>query len=95
MATVVFAPFIQHYVKCPSVEVFGNSVREVLEMYFQRYHHVRRHIVDEQGCLRPRLALFVDGAPLMDRIGLSDPVHVQARVLVQPILCGTEYDDLD
>jgi molybdopterin synthase sulfur carrier subunit len=95
MATVVFTQFIQHYVKCPPMDVRGNTVREVLETYFQEFRRARGYILDDKGCLRPRLALFVDGTVVMDRIGLSDPVHMHARVFVQQMPLDTEYESLN
>lgn len=83
MATVVFSSFIQGYARCPEMEAPGNSVREVLENYFQEFLPVRSYIFDDQGCIRPRLAVFVDGVVVEDRIGLTDPVHLHARVFVQ------------
>jgi molybdopterin synthase sulfur carrier subunit len=95
VATVIFTPFIQHHVCCPDLEVYGNTVREILDGYFTKHRPVRGYILDEQGCLRPRLALFVDGAIVMDRIALSDPVHLRARILVQQLPLDTEYENLD
>jgi hypothetical protein len=77
------------------MEATGNSVREVLESYFREHRRVRGYILDDQGCLRPRLALFVDGIVLEDRTGLSDPVHVHARILVQQVPFDTEYENLN
>jgi sulfur-carrier protein len=77
------------------MEAFGNTVREVLDLYFQEYGRAREYILDDQGCLRPRLALFVDGAVVADRMGLSDPVHLHARVFVQQMPLDTEYQDLN
>jgi hypothetical protein len=94
MATIVFAPFIQHFVKCPPMEAPGNSVSEVLDNYFQEFPKVRDYILNEQGCLRPRLVVFVDGTILGDRVGLSDPVHLRARVFVAPMLLDNEYESL-
>ena len=94
MPTVVLAPFIQHYVKCPPMEAAGNSVREVLDNYFREFREARGYILDERGWLRPRLAVFVDHAIVEDRVGLTDPVHLHARVIVQPIPLDTEYDSL-
>jgi hypothetical protein len=82
MATVIFTPFIQHYVPCPSGEVFGNTVREVLEAYFETHRRARGYILDDRGCLRPRLWVSVDGVVVADRAGLSDPVHDHAKVHV-------------
>ncbi len=95
MATVVFSSFIQGYVKCPSMDAPGNSVREVLENYFQEFRTVRSYILDDQGCIRPRLAVFVDGAVVEDRIDLTDPVHLHARVFVQAMPIDSEYDFIE
>jgi hypothetical protein len=78
MATVMFTPFIQQYIPCPPQEVFGNTAREVLEAYFETHGRARGYILDDQGCLRPRLSFYVDGALPIDRAGLSDPVHAHA-----------------
>ncbi|HEV3443849.1 MAG TPA: hypothetical protein VG099_04355 [Gemmataceae bacterium] len=94
MATVVFAPFIQHHVKCPPMVASGGTVRDVLETYFQEHHRVRGYILDERGCLRSRLAVFVDGAIVMDRAALTDPVHAHAQVFVQVVPLDTEYENL-
>jgi sulfur-carrier protein len=95
MALVIFSPFIQQHVPCPPLEVFGNTVGEVLAAYFDKHRHARGYILDEQGCLRPRLSLFVDGVIAADRIGLGDPVHAHAKVHVQQMPLNTEYEDLD
>ena len=95
MATVVFSPFIQHYVKCPQMEAPGHSVREVLDAYFQEFRRVRWYIFDDQGALRPKLVVFVDGVVVEDRIGLTDPVHLRARVFVQAIPLDPEYESLE
>jgi hypothetical protein len=94
MATVVFTPFIQHYVSCPPLEVFGNTLREVLEGYFEKYRSARRYILDDQGCLLPRLSVYVDSVIAADRIDLTDPVHAHARVLVFHAPLDTEYENL-
>jgi hypothetical protein len=94
MATVSFTPFIQRHVACPSDEVCGNTVREVLEAYFEKHRPVRGCILDDQGCLRPRLSLYVDGAITPDRSGLSEPVHVHADIRVVHAPLDTEYECL-
>ena len=82
MATVVFTPFIQQHVSCPPLEVFGNTVREVLEAYFEKHRSVRRYILDDQGCVRPRLSLYVDDVIAVDRIDPTSPVHARAQVFI-------------
>jgi sulfur-carrier protein len=90
MAIVEFAPFIQQYVKCPPMEVPGNSVREILDNYFLEFRPVRQYILDEYECVRPRLTVFVDSMPIFDRTGLSDPVHVRARIFVHAMACDAD-----
>jgi hypothetical protein len=92
MATVKFTPFIEHHTGCRTQEVFGNTVREVLEAYFATNRLARGYLLDGQGGLRPRLAAYVDGVPVADRVGLSDPVHARAHVFVQQIPLDTEYE---
>jgi hypothetical protein len=94
MATVIFPPLIQSHVPCPPTEVFGSTVREVLEAYFEKHPRVRGYILDEQGRLRPRLALYVDGVVVGDRVALSDPVHARARAHVLTMPLDTEYENL-
>jgi hypothetical protein len=82
MATVVFSSEMQHHVSCPPRTVFGQTVKEILESYFEGNQGARSRILDERGGLRPRLAVFVDGVLAQDRLRLSDPVHLQAKVFV-------------
>jgi hypothetical protein len=93
MATVMFSPFIQYHVRCPAMEVHGDTVRDLLDQYFREHRRARGCILDERGQVRPRLAVFVDGDFVQDRIGLSDPVHARARVQVQELPLDTEYID--
>ena len=92
MANVSFSPFIQHYVRCPSMEVRGDTVHEAFESYFQEFWQVRRFILDDEGRIRPRLNVFLDGRPVLDRIGMSDPVHLNAKIVVQQMAIDTEYE---
>jgi hypothetical protein len=94
MATVTFTSFIQHYAPCPSQEAFGNTVREVLDAYFETQPRARPYLLDEQGVLRPRLVVYVDSVPVSDRVGLSDPVHARGCVFVQHSPLDPEYEEL-
>jgi hypothetical protein len=94
MATISFTSFIQHYALCAPQEVFGNTVWEVLEAYFETHQRARTFLLDERGGLRPRLQVYVDGVPVTDRVGLSDPVHARASVFVQHAPLDSEYAGL-
>ena len=93
MATVTFSPFIQQCVMCPMEEVFGNTVREVLDAYFEKHQLARGCILDDRSGLRPRLALAVDGIWATDRAGLSEPVHARASVHICQVPLDVEYEE--
>lgn len=82
MATLTFSPVIQNYISCPPHTVFGDTVKDILDDYFESHKRVRDYILDERGYLRPKLAVFIDGVLVQDRFRFSDPVHVNAQVFV-------------
>jgi len=94
LATVDFSSFIRHFAQCAPMDATGDTVGEVFENYFREFRSARGYILDDQGSVRPRLAVLVDGAPVLDRAGLSDPVHVHARIFVQQIPLDVEYEQL-
>jgi hypothetical protein len=49
---------------------------------------VRGYDLDERGLLRTHVNVFVDGAQLVDRAGMSDPVGPRGEVYVLQALSG-------
>jgi hypothetical protein len=88
MPTVRFTQNIQRHVPCPTVDVPGATVREVLESYFLLHKNARSYVLDEQGRLRHHMAAFVDGRQLRDRNDLSEPVAATAVLDVVQALSG-------
>jgi hypothetical protein len=89
MPTVRFTQNIQRHVACPTREVAGATVREVIEGYFRSNERARGYVLDDQGKLRHHMAAFVDGQQIRDRDGLSDAVPESAVVdLVQALSGG-------
>ena len=88
MPTVRFTQNIQRHVGCPTLEVAGGTVRETLEGYFQQIEKARGYVLDDQGRLRHHMAVFIDGAQIEDREGLTDPVAESAVVDVVQALSG-------
>ena len=74
MAKVVFTPNIQRHVACPEAEATGHTVREVLENAFAANPKARSYVLDDQSALRKHMIIFVDGAIIADREGLTDRV---------------------
>jgi hypothetical protein len=93
MPTVRFTQNIQRHVGCPTLDVGGATVREVLESYFQGNERARGYVLDDQGKLRHHMALFIDGRQIEDRDGLSDPVPEAAVVDVVQALSGGSTND--
>ena len=88
MPTVRFTDNIQRHVECPTRQVDGLRVREVLDAYFRANGRARGYVLDDQGRLREHMAIFVDGGLIRDRHGLTDPVPADGIVDVIQALSG-------
>ena len=88
MARVVFTANLKRHVDCPDVDALGSTVREVLEAIFAQQPRLRGYVVDERGCLRKHMSIFVDGEPLVDRATLSDRVDDDSEIYVMQALSG-------
>ena len=89
VATVRFTESIQRHVQCPTRDVAGGTLREVLEGYFADNERARGYVLDDQGALRKHMAIFIDGRQVQDRIALSDRVDPDAVVdLIQSLSGG-------
>ena len=88
MPRVAFTQNLQRHVACPPREVEGSTVRESLEAAFALYPQARSYVLDEHGALRFHMAVYVDGVPIADRQGLSDPVSGNGEIFVMQALSG-------
>lgn len=88
MARVVFTANLQRHVACPPVTAQGSTVRAVLEGAFEGNPRARGYVLDDQGCLREHMALFIDGSQVRDRDGLSDPVRDDSEIYIMQALSG-------
>jgi sulfur-carrier protein len=88
MARVSFTRNLQQHVACPPGQVSGATVREVLEEVFTQNPRARSYVLDEHGRLRKHMNVFVNGAFVKDRVGLSDPVTEACEVYVMQALSG-------
>ena len=88
MPTVIFAHSVRRHVDVPDTVVEGTSVRDALDRVFAVHPRLRSYVVDEQGRMRRHVAVFVNGAPLRDRIRLSDGVSAADRIHVIQALSG-------
>ena len=89
MATVRFTESIQRHVQCPTRQVAGATLRDVLDAYFADNERARGYVLDDQGALRKHMAIFIDGRQVRDRTMLSDAVDADAMVdLIQSLSGG-------
>ncbi|MEY4229036.1 MAG: hypothetical protein RLZ84_1628 [Actinomycetota bacterium] len=88
MARVVFTKNLQRHVECPPTVAPGATVRDVLDVVFAEIPRLRGYVVDETGCLRKHMSIFVDGELVKDRRHLSDPVEAHSEIYVMQALSG-------
>ena len=95
VATVRFTESIQRHVQCPTREIAGATLREVLDGYFAGNERARGYVLDDQGALRKHMAIFVDGRQVRDRLALSDSVGPDTVVdLIQSLSGGTSDTEI-
>jgi hypothetical protein len=68
--------------------VTGKTVRDALHDYFISTPEARGYVIDDQHRLRRHMAIFVNGRPLTDRVGLSDAIEPDATIDVFQALSG-------
>ena len=88
MASVRFTRNIQRHVECPTLEVPGATLGEVLNAYFATNERARGYVLDDGGKLRKHMAIFIDGQQIDDRDTLSDRVPSTAVIDVVQSLSG-------
>jgi sulfur-carrier protein len=85
---VRFTDNIQRHVACPTSDVDGARLRDVLDAYFQKNERARGYVLDDRGRLREHMAVFINGGQIRDRDGLTDPVPADGAVDVIQALSG-------
>ena len=88
MASVRFTRNIQRHVECPTRDVPGSTLGEVLNAYFATNLRARGYVLEDDGRLRKHMAVFIDGQQIEDRDRLSDSVTSNAVVDVVQSLSG-------
>ena len=88
MPRVAFTRNLLRHVACPPCQVAGRTVWDCLEAAFGLYPKLRGYVLDEHGALRFHMAVYVDGVPITDRKGLSDPVAETGEVFIMQALSG-------
>ncbi|TAH39692.1 MAG: MoaD/ThiS family protein [Planctomycetota bacterium] len=88
MPEIHFTPQLERFLSAPTRQVDAGTVRAALVAVFAANPALQGYILDDQGRLRQHVAVFVDGQPLLDRAGLSDPLAPTSRIFVMQALSG-------
>ena len=88
MPTVSFTSALQRFLAAPSAEVEGGTVGEALAAVFATRPALRGYVLDDQGALRRHVIVYVNGNPVNDRVGLSDPLRPRDEIYVFQALSG-------
>jgi len=88
MAFVEFAPALTRHVPCAPQEVQAGTLREALHRSFEAAPAMRYYVLDEQGCVRKHVAVFVNARMIADRSRLDLPLEAGDKVMVIQALTG-------
>jgi molybdopterin synthase sulfur carrier subunit len=88
LPTICFTSALRRFLEAPSARVAGDTVGEALAAVFARQPALRGYVLDDQGALRRHVAIYVNGQPVADRAGLSDPVGAEDKIYVFQALTG-------
>lgn len=88
MTTVHFTARLGALVPVEQAGIAGRTVGDVLERVFARNAQVRGYVVDEQGCLRKHVYIFLDGERLAHEQALGASVAPESEIYVMQALSG-------
>jgi sulfur-carrier protein len=88
MPVVEFAPALTRHVACPPQQVAAGSLRDALTCAFEAAPSMRHYVLDDQGCVRKHVAVFVNARMIADRSRLDIPLEPGDKVLVIQALTG-------
>jgi molybdopterin synthase sulfur carrier subunit len=88
MPTIAFTRALERFLAAPCAEVDGATVGEALAAVFASRSTLRGYVLDDQGGLRRHVVVYVNGRPVVDRAGLSDPIAPDDEIYVFQALSG-------
>ena len=88
MAHLEFAPALQRHAAAPPVTAPAASLQSLLAAAFEQQPALQSYVLDEQGCVRKHVAVFLNGRLLHDRKHLDVPLAADDRVYIAQALSG-------
>ncbi len=88
MPTIEFAPALQRHAASPPVSAAAASLQSLLETAFAQQPALQSYVLDEQGCVRKHVAVFLNGRLLHDRQRLDVLLAADDRIYIAQALSG-------
>jgi sulfur carrier protein ThiS len=88
MATVSFTRALARFLLAPFATVDAATVGDALRAVFVSRSTLRGYVLDDQGALRRHVVVYVNGEPVRDRVGLTDPIGPRDEIYVFQALTG-------
>jgi sulfur carrier protein ThiS len=88
MPTISFTPALKRFLAAPIVNVEAPTVGDAFNAVFASRATLRGYVLDDQGALRRHVVVYVNGEPVNDRVGLTDPVGPRDEIYVFQALTG-------
>ena len=87
MPYLEFAPALQRHAASPPVTAPAQSLQSLLTEAFGRQPALQSYVLDDQGCVRKHVAVFINGR-LHDRKRLDVPLAADDRIYIAQALSG-------
>ena len=88
MTTVSFTRTLARFLAAPFATVEAATVGDALSAVFASRSTLRGYVLDDQGVLRRHVVVYLNGRPVNDRVGLTDPVGPRDEIYVFQALSG-------
>jgi len=85
MAQIQFTPQLRRFTDTPVLDCPAASLSEALAAAFAVNPRLRGYVLDDQGELRPHVAVFVDGRRSLD---INQALRTDSQVFVLQALSG-------
>jgi len=85
MARIQFTPQLRRFTETPELDCPASNLTEALAAAFAANPRLRAYVLDDQGDLRPNVAVFVDGRRSFDS---HQALQADSQVFVLQALSG-------
>ena len=88
MAQIIFTQQLARFLPVPTLDTQAATLRAALEDAFADNPRLGAYVLDDQGCLRENVVIFIDGQRSRDRKKLDDPLQSDSKIYILQALSG-------